>query len=102
MPGVAGGVREAVHHDVEQRHLFVPPRDIAASVELELIDGRITVPPDATVEIDDVVPLSVPAPWCSATIAAVGVVRTGWASGWGTGGRRPVTEVATSAAWIES
>ena len=54
MAGVARRVGQAVHHDVEQRHLLVPPRHVAPGIERELVDGGVRVAPDAVVQADDV------------------------------------------------
>jgi ribosomal protein S18 acetylase RimI-like enzyme len=53
MAGVPGGVGQAVNHDVEQRHLFLPPRHIAACAKVERLDGRVGVAPHPLIQTHD-------------------------------------------------
>lgn len=53
-PACRGGVRQAVDHDVEQRHRFLPPGHEADGAEPECSDRCVGVVPHASVEVDDV------------------------------------------------
>ena len=52
--GVARGVRQAMDHHVEQRHVLLPPRHVSHRVEPEGSDRRVGVAPDPFVQADDV------------------------------------------------